>query len=211
MFPSRLRLYPTVRGLHLYLGLFVSPFIVVFALSVLFLVHSWLPRAETAATTRSVADLAFPANIETARGAEQVAALRSVLNQLELRGEIGFIRFSPQQRRFSFPVVQPGRETSVEVHLAARTASVVTRSTGIADAMVYLHKMPGPHNVSIRGNSPHVQAWRWLADATVYVLLLVSVSGIYLWAVLKAERVVGLSLLAAGGLSLTGLLYALLG
>jgi hypothetical protein len=185
--------------------------VVVFALSVLFLVHSWLPRGETTATTRTASDLIFPQNIETARGAEQVGAVRSVLDQLEVKGEIGFIRYAPQQRRFSIPVLQPGKETLIELQLAARTASVVTRSMGIADAMVYLHKMPGPHNVSLRGNSPHVQAWRWLADATVYILLFVTVSGIYLWAVLKAERVIGLSMLVAGVLSLGGLIYAILG
>jgi hypothetical protein len=204
------RVYPTVRNLHLYFGLFVSPFIVVFAVSVFFLVHAWVPRPEAAPLTRTVADLTFPANLETARGAEQLTALRTVLDQLGVAGEIGFIRYAPQPRRFSIPVTQPGRETSVELRVAERSASVVSRSTGLADAMVYLHKMPGPHNVSLRGNSPHIRAWRWLADATVYLLLFVTVSGIYLWAVLKAERAVGLSLVAAGALSMAGLIYALL-
>ena len=107
------------------------------------------------------------------------------------------------------PVTQPGRSTTVELQLAQRTATITTSRTGFADAMVYLHKMPGPHNVNIRGNSAHILAWRWFADATVYLLLFVSVSGIYLWAVLKAERWVGLGLLAAGALSFAGLVYAL--
>jgi hypothetical protein len=55
-----------------------------------------------------------------------------------------------------------------------------------------------------------VQVWRWFADATVYLVLFVSLTGVYLWAVLKAERRVGLSLLAAGALSLGGLAYALI-
>lgn len=206
-----MRLYPTVRSLHLYLGLFVSPFIVVFSVSVLFLVHAWLPRQETAATARTATELTLPPHLETAKGPEQVAALRGVLAQLEVNGEIGFIRYAPQQRRFSFPVLQPGRETSVELQVAARSASIVTRSTGIADAMVYLHKMPGPHNVALRGNAPHMRLWPWLADATVYLLLFATVSGVYLWAVLKAERAIGVTLLAAGAISLLALIYALLG
>lgn len=205
-----LRLYPTLRNLHLYAGLFVSPCIVVFALSVFFLVHSWIPGAKNPSTTRTASNLVFPETLETAKGREQVEALRVVLDRLNVRGEIGFVRYVPRERRFVLPVTQPGRQTTVELQLATRTASIATTTTGLADAMVYLHKMPGPHNVSIRGNSPHVQGWRWLADATVYLLLFVSVSGVYLWAVLKAERRVGLSLLAAGALSFGGLVYALI-
>jgi hypothetical protein len=206
----RLRAYPTLRSLHLYLGLFVSPFVVVFAASVIFLVHSWLPGSKASATTRTVANVAIPETAETAKGREQVVALRPVLDGLGVRGEIGFIRYVPRDRRITMPVTQPGRQTTVELRLAERAATITESRTGIADAMTYLHKMPGPHNVNIRGNSPHVTAWRWFADGTVYLLLLVSATGIYLWAVLKAERRIGLGLLAAGALSMGGVIYALI-
>lgn len=52
--------------------------------------------------------------------------------------------------------------------------------------------------------------WRVFADATVYLLLFVSLSGVYLWFVLKAERTVGIALIAAGALSLSGLIYAVI-
>ena len=39
--------------------------------------------------------------------------------------------------------------------------------------------------------------------------MFVSISGIYLWAVLRAERRIGLTLIAAGALSFFGLVYAL--
>jgi hypothetical protein len=106
-------------------------------------------------------------------------------------------------------VTQPRRQATVELRLADRTATITEGRTGIADAMVYLHKMPGPHNVNIRGNSAHVTAWRWFADGTVYLLLFVSASGVYLWAVLKAERRIGLGLLAVGAGSMGGVIYAL--
>jgi hypothetical protein len=205
-----LRTYPALRTLHLYLGLFVSPFVVVFAASVIFLVHSWLPGAKGPAVTRTVSEVVIPAAAETAKGREQVAALRSVLDAIGVAGEIGFIRYVPRDRRIVMPVTQPGRQTTVELRLAERTATITEGRTGMADALVYLHKMPGPHNVAIRGNSPHIAAWRWFADGTVYLLLFVSASGVYLWAVLKAERAIGLGLLAAGALSIGGLIYALI-
>jgi hypothetical protein len=49
-----------------------------------------------------------------------------------------------------------------------------------------------------------------MADATVYLVLFISFSGIYLWYVLRAERAVGLLLLGAGALSFFGMAYALI-
>ncbi|MFN9455758.1 MAG: hypothetical protein ACK6D7_00030, partial [Acidobacteriota bacterium] len=64
--------------------------------------------------------------------------------------------------------------------------------------LVHLHKMPGPHNVSLRGNSLYMQLWRWLADATSYGVLFLSLSGVYLWLCLPAKRLPGALALAAG-------------
>jgi hypothetical protein len=56
----------------------------------------------------------------------------------------------------------------------------------------------------------YMKAWRWMADATVYLVLFISISGIYLWYVLRAERATGLILLCAGALSFFGMAYALI-
>jgi hypothetical protein len=76
------------------------------------------------------------------------------------------------------------------------------------EAFVYLHKMPGLHNADVRGNSWLIRAWRILADATAYLLLFITVSGIYLWVALRAERRVGVILLLAGAITFWGLVYA---
>lgn len=205
------RFYGTTRDLHLYVGLFLSPFVLIFAVSVVFLVHSWVPGAKGRAEPRTVTNVDIPANIEQLKSREQVDAAQRLLAGLGVRGEIGFVRQIPRERRLVLPVSVPGRETIVDVNLASRSATISERETGMWDATIYLHKMPGPHNVAIRGNAGFMQAWRWLADATVYLLLLVSVSGVYLWAVLKAERRVGAAMIVAGALSLSGLVYALVG
>jgi hypothetical protein len=108
-------------------------------------------------------------------------------------------------------VLLPGADTNVEIDLAARTALVAARTTGAWDATVFLHKMPGPHNVNIRGNSVFMQVWRILADATVGLILFLTLSGLYLWAALRAERRTGLAFLGAGAASLATLVYALVG
>lgn len=69
--------------------------------------------------------------------------------------------------------------------------------------------MPGPHNVNIRGNWIFTRIWGWLAGGTVYLLLFLSASGIYLWTAFKAERRTGLILLGSGVLSLMAIILAI--
>lgn len=81
--------------------------------------------------------------------------------------------------------------------------------TGLGDALMVLHMSPGQHLADIRKNWIFMRVWSWLADATVCLTLFITVSGVYLWYGLRAERKVGLGLLAAGALSLFGLAYVL--
>jgi hypothetical protein len=203
------RFYIVTRDLHLYVGLFISPFVLAFAISVFFLVHAWVPGAggETAITTAS--GLKLPHNLEQLSGRERIDALRATLDQIGVTGEVGFIQHISKERRLIIPVTVPGRETTVVIDLQARNAQITRRQTGIWDAVVVLHKSPGPHLANMRMNWYLMRVWRWLADATAYLLFFISVSGIYLWAVLRAERRIGLVLMAAGAVSFFGIAYAL--
>ena len=204
------RFYRLIRDLHLYLGLFISPFVLVFAISVFFLVHSWRPRiASETSTTRVVSALPLPGDLRTLSGRPLIDALKPALEKADVRGEVGFVRHLVKEEKLTIPVTIPGRETIVSISIASREATIVTRETGLADALVILHKSPGQHAPSIRMNWFYMKAWSWMADATVYLILFISVSGIYLWYVLRAERSVGFILLFAGALSFFGMAYAL--
>jgi len=204
------RFYRLIRDLHLYLGLFSSPFVLVFAISVFFLVHSWLPKvAPETSKTRLVSALPLPGNLQALSGRSLIEALKPALEQADVPGEIGFVRHLVKEEKLLIPVTIPGREMIVTINLASRDATIVTRETGLAEALVMLHKFPGPHGPNIRMNWFCMKAWRWMADATVYLILFVSVTGIYLWYVLRAERKAGLILLFAGALSFFGMTYAL--
>ena len=89
------RFYVVVRDLHLYSGLFISPFVLVFAVSVIFLVHAWAPWSSVEPVSRTVTDVHIPENLENLKGREQVEALQSVLNKLGVAGEVNFIRRVP--------------------------------------------------------------------------------------------------------------------
>jgi hypothetical protein len=105
----------------------------------------------------------------------------------------------------------PGRETTFDLDLETRIATITERDTGIEDVLILLHKAPGPHLADIRMNWFPMLVWRWLADATVYLVLFISMSGIYLWAVLRSERRVGIAMLIAGAVCFLGMVYAIAG
>lgn len=199
--------YTWTRDLHLYCGLFVSPFLVVFAVSVFFLNHVRAPVPGSATTTTTVHDVHVPAGIEQAQGMERVQLAAQILSQVRVAGEINFIRFLPKEHRLIIPVVKPGVESMIDLNVAQRTATVSERRTTFWESLSYLHRSPGPHNAAIRGNWLWTRAWQWLADATVYLVLFLSMSGVYLWAVLRSERKVGLILLLAGAFSFGGIVY----
>ncbi len=205
------RLYLVTRALHLYAGLFISPFILVFAVSVFYLVHGFAQRPAPGPSDalRAVANLTVPSDIARMQGRARVDALRLVLDQLGVRGEVDFVRHVASEHRLIVPVRLPDRDTIVSLDYDHKTATVTSRGHALADALVYLHKMPGPHNVEVRGNSPLMGAWRILADATTYLFLFITLSGIYLWLALKAERRVGLLLIVAGAGTLAGLVYVI--
>src|SRR3989440_338212 len=196
------RFYRLTRDLHLYVGLFISPFVLVFSISVFFLVHAWRPRiGSEIPTTRVVSALSLPGDLQMLSGRPLIDALKPALEKAGVRGEVGFVRHLVKEEKLIIPVTIPGRETTVSISIATREATIVTRETGLADALVTLHKFPGPHGPSIRMNWFYMKAWTWMADATVYLILFISVSGIYLWYVLRAERKMGFILIFAGAIS----------
>src|SRR3954451_12514036 len=87
------RFYRLTRDLHLYLGLFISPFVLVFSISVFFFVHSWIPKfAPETADERVVSALALPADLQKLSGRPLVDALKPILRGMKVPGEIGFVR-----------------------------------------------------------------------------------------------------------------------
>lgn len=200
-------IYRVTRDLHLYFGLFISPIVVVFSLSVIFLNHTWLPwggRVEGDETTRT-------AEISLDLSKENLELAKYVQGQIDIPGEIDFIYRNDDRARLVFPITAPGYRAEVEVDTRSGAVAVEEFRTGVWDAMNYLHKMPGPHNVSVRGNWMFTKVWGWLADWTVYLILFVSASGVFLWTALKAERRAGIVFLGAGAISFLVLVFTLVG
>ena len=203
--PRSTSLYRWTRDVHLYVGLFVSPFVLVYAVSAILLNHAYLPwggQDARPAETRTV-------RVAVTDAEDGLAVARQVRAQVGVRGEIGFVSRKAGSPRLGFPIETPGRTTHVRVDLATGMTTLERRDTGVWDATIWLHKMPGPHNVKLRGNWVFTRLWSWLADGTVYLLLFLSATGIYLWTVLKAQRRTGLLFLGAGALSFVAIVVGI--
>ena len=190
-----------MRGIHLYMGLFISPFLVIFALSAILVNHGWRAPGATVASRCQIA-IALPENLKGLDRAQEV------LRQANVAGEIDFFHDTPEG--FRIMASRPSRKIIIGVNVSAKTADIEDRPATLAESLVYLHKYPGPHNANIRGNWLFTRLWGVLADGTVYLLLFVLVAGLYLWLTLKSERTAGLVFLAAGGLSFAMLLLLLI-
>ncbi|MDA0347050.1 MAG: PepSY-associated TM helix domain-containing protein [Verrucomicrobia bacterium] len=196
--PTSKGLYQWTRKLHLYIGMFICPFILVYAVSTLYLNHSVRPQ--------TVDQAQAPISIQVDQNAKGPELVKQVLEQLELTGEIaggGQVRNNETIIR----VARPGSVKVVTVNLLEQQATILERSNGLLGAINYLHFNPGLHRVP---NWSITKLWGWLADSVVYFTLFLTVSGIYLWILLKAERKMGLFLLGGGVASFVSIVAALI-
>ena len=129
----------------MYLGLFISPLLLAFSVSVFLLVHAWTPDAASR-VVRTVDGVAIPEGLAQLKGRPQIDALRPLLDRLGVRGEINFVRSIAKENRLVIPVMTPGREVTVDLNLTNRSAAISETVTGPLSAMILLHKMPGQHN-----------------------------------------------------------------
>src|ERR1041384_7862473 len=108
------QIYRVTRDLHLYLGLFISPFVLVFSISVFFFVHSWTPTLGSKTTqNRTVSSLKLPGDLSKLSGRPLVDALKPILVSMNVPGEIGFVQNNVKEQTVVVPVSIPGRSTTV--------------------------------------------------------------------------------------------------
>lgn len=192
--------YLWIRDLHLYFGLFISPFILVFAVTTLLFNHTWKPWDHEKDVRKMEVSVQVPTDVE---GVEQAKA---IMKQVGVSGEIRNI--FRRRNRLTIPVMKPGQNASIQVNLETGMAVVEEWDTDLWDTLMYLHKSPGPHLAKIRGNWIFTRIWTYLVDGVVYLVFFISTSGIYLWVVFKAERKIGLIVMGAGCLTFSAIVSA---
>lgn len=194
--------YGLIRAFHLYFGLFISPFILIFGISVLAFNHMrFLDRVNPVKSLKEIRTRLDQIPYDTT----DLATAKAILKKLNIKGEIDYITKNDNQ--LSFPVNKPGLKSRITVKTDNDSVMIISHAEGAFRGMNYLHIMPGPHNAAIRGNSLYMKIWRIMADLVVYILIFLMLSGLYLWYFLKFERRPGLYSILLGILFFAGLIF----
>jgi hypothetical protein len=194
----------------LYAGLFISPFILLFAISALVLNHNFIDWQEdwqkwSFAVDEKV-DKTLTIDLPEANP-NKIDYAKDILQVLNIEGEIANI-FGDSAVMY-IPVTKPGYRISIKVNLVSGLTAISSTPTNFWQKLIWLHKMPGPHNASIRGNWNLTKYWRSLADFSVIALFFSSITGVILWYKVKKERNTGLIALIIGALAILSLIIGL--
>src|SRR4051794_1010930 len=177
-------MYNAVRKIHLYCGLIILAFLMMYFVSGYMMAHRpWFVTASPPPTPRT-------ATLESADAlpAEQLAA--EVKTQLGLAGRIQFPQKQPAGTT-RFWVVRPGSMVRVDVPAGGRQIHVTTQRVGLVGTLVMLHKVNGYDDQLL------FDAYAFFCDLAGLSMILFAVSGVYLWWKRAKHRAWGVLCLAA--------------
>ena len=194
--------YNLIRTLHVYFGLFITPFILIFSISVLAFNHTgFLNHINPAGSLTEIRTKLDSIPCDST----DLLTAKAIIRMLGINGEIDFITKNEDQ--ISFPVNKPGLKTMIVLNTHTDSAFITMKKEGSIRAMNYLHIMPGQHNAKLRGNSLFLKIWRLIADAVVYFIIFLLLSGILLWSFPESERNTGWYAIIPGILLFISLLF----
>jgi hypothetical protein len=150
--------------------LFVSPFVLVFA-------ASSFPESREGGD-RPVESVAAFQNLELPDGSRRARPdaadrAKAIMAQVGVTGEVGFT--SRQRTAASRSRCRDRDSASDRRRSRVAHGNRVAQETGVGGIRLPAQDAR-PHNVAIRGNWIATQIWRWFADATVYLLLFISIA-----------------------------------
>lgn len=180
---------------HYYLGLYFLFFLWLFAFTGLLLNHGWKfaefwPQRQVSKFDRPVTVASVSSDIERAR---------DVMRQLGIRGEVEWIPVRPDST-FSFRVARPGYNAQIALDTAAGLARVEETRVNAWGVMRILHTFSGARVGDTRNRRDWLltSVWVFAMDAVAAGMVLMALSGIWMWYRLPAKRVPGLVALASG-------------
>lgn len=177
-------MFRLMRNIHLAIALTVIVMAMVFAASTIFFMYqSWFPDeiTESERTVQVASDAA---------GTPRELAMELIRNH-GLKGEVQNI--TETEDGYSFRVFRPGVEQAVAYSRTTGAATVKEKRWQAGQTLMQLHTMHGFFHES-------AAAWLWSAFSALTSLgmLFLGASGIYLWFVNRAERVIGGIILTVG-------------
>jgi hypothetical protein len=191
----RQRLRQFLLNVHLYGGLLVSPYLIIFGLSSLNFNHHFVDNTEVVASTTK-RPVSFhidtvPSGTDAEIRAKLEARANSLRDSLRLRGWTlpWETRLDDKSGVFETEVVRPGRKYLISVDRDG-LATVEERHLGTWKVAMALHGFQG------FPGSTFAATWSYYTEFTTWFVLLLGASGIYLWSFRRSDRRAGLWTLA---------------
>ncbi len=175
-------MYRAIRNIHLLAASLALPFLLMYGVSALQMGHSsWFdmkPRVEDR-------DVALAPGQD---GAREVARQLTERDST-VRGELTNVQSGPNG--IAFRVVMPGTVHEVRYDPLSGNAHVRTSVAGFMGMLNRLH-----HAAGVGHGLVSLNVWGWGVAAVSVALLVLGVSGIYMWFTRRPERRIGFVLLA---------------
>ena len=184
------------RKVHIYIGLYFLLFIWLFSVSGLLLNHHWefsefWPQREESSFEREVQ---IPAE------GSDLARARDLMAQLDLSGEVEWLKRHSEDGRFHFRVTRPGKMTDVETDPQSERATLKLIELNTWGVLTSLHQFTG-----VRMNAPDrkrdwlaTHIWSFSIDALCAGLIILVVSSLFMWYQLEQKRGLGILVLSSG-------------
>jgi hypothetical protein len=178
-------MYKLLRNTHLLTGLFAFLFLLMYGVSAVQMAHNkWFDNKPAVIDSQA----ALAAGMTDAR-----AVARELMDHHGIKGDLA------QVRNNSFRIVRPG--TVYEVTYSPETGTAKIR-TNVANFMGMLNRIH--HIGGLWHEFTLTNVWAVFVGLVSAALMILSVTGIYLWFKIHTERVIGSILLALSlGYSLT--------
>ena len=194
--PIRLRAWN--RRIHFYLGLFLLLFIWLFSVTGLLLNTSTWTFAEFWPDRR---ESSFQRPVRPPTATADLAMAHEVMAQLEVAGEVSQTERSGDSREFEFRVNRPGRMLEVQVDWTTRVATVKevrVNAWGIANTLHTFTGVPRRGEPDWQRDWILTRLWSLSIDAVSVGLIVLVLTGVYLWYRLPRKRIPGAIALVAG-------------
>ncbi len=177
-------MFRLMRNIHLGIALTVIVMAMVFAASTIFFMYkSWFPDevTETERTIQVAADAA---------GTPRELAMELIRNH-GLKGEV--LGINETDDGYTFRISRPGTEDSVEYTRATGAVKIKDKQWQLGQTLMQLHTMHGFFHESTTAT-----LWAVFSLLTSLGMLALGGTGIYLWWLNRAERLVGGIILSLG-------------
>lgn len=185
------------QKVHIYLGLFLLFFILLFGFSGLLLNHHW----EFAKSWEKRKEISYEKTIRISKEREGYTLVNEIMNKLNLNGSIYNPKFSSDSALLSFIIAKPGTRYDIQAYLDDGEIIVKEVRLDKWEVMRSLHKLRNPTSKEQSGRyqSALASIWSLSIDIVSAGLIIICLGGWYLWLQISRKRLyLGLISITAG-------------